>query len=76
MNELERASLVRAIMEAGIVGERDRGCFDEVSFASSRGEYHDYNPREEELAQLGFPTFPEKSFIAKRLDSGKGFTSR
>lgn len=74
MNELERASLVRAFMEAGIVGERElEDALDEVSFANSRGEYHEYNPqREEQLAQLGFPTFPERSFATKRLDSGKG----
>ena len=41
MDEIERASLVRAIMEAGIVDEREiEGALDEAAFADMRGEFH------------------------------------
>ena len=44
MDEIERASLVRAIMEAGIVDEREiEEALDEVAFANMRGEFHTRN---------------------------------
>jgi|TARA_R110002110_G_scaffold18472_1_gene77556 hypothetical protein len=56
-DEIERASLVRALMEAGIVGEEEiESALDETSFADMRGTFHAEH-------------FPE----SKRLDSGKGF---
>jgi hypothetical protein len=56
-DELERASLVRALMEAGIVGEEEiESALDEASFADMRGTFHAEH-------------FPE----SKRLDSGRGF---
>ncbi len=74
MDEIERASLVRAIMEAGIVDERQiEDALAEASFADMRGEYSSYDPeREENLEQLGWPKFSESSFSSKRLGSGKG----
>ena len=41
MDEIERASLVRAIMEAGIVDEKEiEEALDEAAFADMRGTYH------------------------------------
>ncbi len=73
-DEIERASLVRAIIEAGIVDQGQiEDALDEAAFADMRGEYSSYNPeREESLEQLGWPKTPESSFSSKRLGSGKG----
>ncbi len=41
IDEVERASLVRALMEAGIVGEEEiETALDEASFADTRGTFH------------------------------------
>ena len=74
MDEIKRASLVRAIIEAGIVDQGQiEDALDEAAFADMRGEYHSYDPeREESLERLGWPKTPESSFSSKRLGSGKG----
>ena len=44
MDEIQRASLVRAIMEAGIVDEREiEEALDEAAFADARGTFHTRN---------------------------------
>ena len=41
MDEIERASLVRALMDAGIVSEREiEEALDEAAFADMRGTFH------------------------------------
>ena len=73
-DEIERASLVRAIIEAGSVDQGQiEDALDEAAVADMRGEYSSYDPeREESLEQLGWPKTPESSFSSKRLGSGKG----
>jgi len=57
IDEVERASLVRALMEAGIVGvEEIETALDEALFADRRWPFHAKH-------------FPQ----SKKLDSGKGF---
>ena len=85
MDEIERASLVRAIMEAGIVDERQiEDALDEAAFADMRGEYSVYSPNRErevrdEAAVHNHPlldamadAYSEPHFSAKRMSSGKG----
>ena len=58
-DELERASLVRALMEAGIVGEEEiESALDEASFADMRGTFHaEHFPESKRLiAKGGFMT--------------------
>ena len=50
LNELERASMVRALMDAGLIGERQiETALDEASFADSRGSIHSRTPFQETI---------------------------